>query len=124
MNKHDEIKELNRRISKLEAEVETSLSELKEFQRNCDTKRSKLQGLKDRVKKLTPKDIVVSDHARIRWFERCCGFSIEEVDAKILNDSLKRCIETLGDGKFPTGDGFIAVVKNNKVVTLHEGNGK
>lgn len=58
----------------------------------------------------------VSEHAILRYIERVMEVNIDEVVSKIMVIAPKVAI--VGDGNFPVGNGCIAVVKNNAIVTI------
>lgn len=70
----------------------------------------------ERIKVLLA-DVVISEHAIIRYVERVMGINIEEVKSKILSAQTKNIIENLGDGRYPIEGGFIAV-RDNVIVTV------
>lgn len=60
----------------------------------------------------------MSEHALLRYIERVYGIDMDELRALILSDTLVRCADTLGDGRFPVAPGIKGVVKNRVVVTI------
>ena len=78
-----------------------------------------IKELEERISKLTEcAQIIVSEHAMLRYFERVGGFSLDEVNKIILSDNAIAMIREFGSGTFPTGNGFSVVVKNNTVVSV------
>lgn len=92
-------------------------------------------------------EIVVSDHAIIRYLERvkgvdvelikeaegittacdyeviCClkhahNIDINSIKKEILTDKLKEMISIIGDAKYPIGHGLRAIVRENTIVTI------
>jgi hypothetical protein len=68
------------------------------------------------------KDPIVSEHAMLRYFERCLGFDLELVKKDILAGSMCQIIRELPNGKFPqestAGQNFRVVAKEGVVVTI------
>jgi hypothetical protein len=64
------------------------------------------------------KEISITEHAMLRYFERVLEYDIEEVEGKIITNELKRMVDTLGgDGTYPVGD-FSVVMRNYRIVTI------
>lgn len=61
---------------------------------------------------------MVSDRAVVRYLERVVGVDVEALRREILHLNERVAVGELGDGKYPLGNGFRAVVKNNVVVTV------
>jgi predicted transcriptional regulator len=61
---------------------------------------------------------VVSEHAQLRYLERVQGLDLQAVQNAILTRPVVEAAMRMGDGKFPSGDGFRAVVRSNTVVTV------
>lgn len=64
------------------------------------------------------RQIEISDHAIVRYFERIGGLDIESVKQEILSDAECLLISSMGDGKYPIGDRFQVIVKNSTVVSI------
>lgn len=63
------------------------------------------------------RDLIVSDHAIVRYMERVADMDIESVKQGIV-ERIEGSVRAIGAGKFPLGDGLQAVVKDNVVVTI------
>ena len=114
-----ELKQLQTRITKLEAEHNAALEELRAVSRKESTLKSQLENLKQQVKalKMAMTDPIVSEHAMLRYIERVLGIDLEDLKARILTEEMKKQIFLFQSGTFP-GDGFKAVVKDNVVLTV------
>lgn len=69
-------------------------------------------------------ELIVSDHAVLRYLERVKGLDIKALRQEILTDELKSLHTRLGNGKYPieTGsDKGRAVINNNIIVTVEAG---
>lgn len=73
------------------------------------------------IAKLGKTDIIVSEHAILRYLERVEGLDLKEIQKKILTKKVKFGHKALGNGKFPEKN-FQVVIKNNVVVTVQTKN--
>ncbi|SEW21711.1 hypothetical protein SAMN05428988_3240 [Chitinophaga sp. YR573] len=62
-------------------------------------------------------NVIVSEHAILRFIERVQPLPPSEVAARILTPSLKNMVLTLGNGTYPVDD-FLVKVRDNIVVTV------
>ncbi len=67
--------------------------------------------------KYEPDELMVSDHAMVRFFERVLGYDIGKIKSEILSDQVKTLVDKLGCGKFPNGK-YHVVVKDKVVRTI------
>ena len=61
----------------------------------------------------------VTEHACVRYVERGLGVDMTELKEEIL--SKLGHPPNLLDGKFPMGEGLVAVVRKNRIVTIQKG---
>lgn len=81
--------------------------------------KTKIDSTEKEIAWLKNDNVVVSDHAVIRYLERVEGMEIHKIRTSILSERVINQIKELGDGKYPIGDGkFRAIVKNNTVITI------
>lgn len=66
-------------------------------------------------------EVIITDHAILRFLERTKLIDLNKIKNEILNDNVKKTIEILGSGKFSTND-VILVVKDKVIVTVLKGN--
>lgn len=113
------LKGLQTQIKKLESEISLIKGDISTKQRELNIKIKRLIELNIELHKLQEnKEIIVSEHAIIRYLERCRGLNIGEVIEEIKNDTIMDLYEKLGgSGVYPC-DTFKAVVKNNTIVTI------
>jgi len=112
------ITELNRKKKSIESEIE----EEKYKRENQDEKirklNSELYKVNKRINNLT-KNVVVSEHAIVRYMERVMGVDIQEIRDKILSDKFVKMVKELGNANYPIdGTTKKAVVKDNIVITI------
>lgn len=113
------LKGLQTQINKLESEISLTKGDISTKQRELNIKTKRLNELNTELRKLQGnKELIVSEHAIIRYMERCRGIDIGEVIEEIKNETITGLYEKLGgSGVYPC-DEFKAVVKNNIVVTI------
>jgi hypothetical protein len=65
------------------------------------------------------KAVTVSDHAMIRYLERVEGVNTNAtIRQKILTPQMSQLISQLGDGDYPTTEGFKLRVRKGTIVTI------
>lgn len=119
MNVAHLLKGLESQLHKAESEVALCKVELLSKQKEYDTLRKNLNIIKEKISKLTSNtEIIISEHALLRYVERVLNIDIEEISNSILTDQFKTLVYTLGDGKIPLNNDFTAIVKDNVVTTI------
>ncbi len=122
MNDTHILKQYNTQLSKIEADISVLKSELKIKNEELDSKKRSLKNLHLKIQELkTSKKLIISEHALLRYFERVLGFNLEDIQGKILTDSVSSLIEKLGtnSGQYPVKEGgFSIVIKDRTVVTI------
>lgn len=115
-----QLKQLQTRKYKLEIEVKELEREASESQKACSKARNKLDNIKKEISLLKEKEVIVTEHAVIRYLERVMGLDIDQVKKEILTTNLKCQLAMLnnGNGKYPIGNGCKAVIKDNTVVSV------
>ena len=73
---------------------------------------SEKKELQSRLKQLAPKQIKISDHALLRYFERFIEVDIAQITLHIISE--------LESSDYKTVDGLEAVIVNNSLVTLNK----
>lgn len=114
------LKQLQTRKAKLEVDIKELAKEVKAKQQEHDKAHRQLQAILREIQGLRDSEIVVSEHAIIRYLERAMEIDIEEIKSKILTSDNLIIIKNMGNGKYPisNGAGLKAVVKNNTVVSV------
>lgn len=114
-----ELKQLQSRKIKLEAEAQTLLEESKDYQRKYSKVCSQVYDIEKQIDGLKEKYIIITEHAILRYLERVEGFDMEKVKASILPNDVKTQIKAFnGNGKYPIGSGFQIVVKDGSIVSV------
>lgn len=93
-------------------------SEYKALVKDQQCLENKLRLIRDDKKRLKKREeVIVSEHALLRYCERVLGIDLEEIKHKLLPESTIDQIKTLKSGIFPSKD-LKLVVKNKIVVTI------
>ena len=118
INNSHKLKELNTRLQNAikyinEARDNLSQNEYYEQETIISTIRKEIKAIKN-------EDIIVSEHAILRYFQYVLGFNLQDIIKNLLTDELRYNINIIGNGKFPVenNEGVKAVVKDNVIVTL------
>lgn len=111
-----------KRLQTDKAETNNQLQDLRQTQQTLNEQASKLtlrlKSINKDIEKLTKKDVVVSEHALLRYIERVYGIDLEEIKEEILGDGRRSMIEFAKNGKFKIKDKHELVVKNSVVITI------
>lgn len=111
-----ELKQLQSRRSTALA----ALQELKKEQRALSVRTQTLVKYLDETNaqlEAATQDVVVSEHAVLRYLERVDGVEIDAI-AKRIADAVRPIVAKIGDGDIPLGNGVRAIVRNKCVVTV------
>lgn len=114
IKKQQHLKALQRRLIKAETDLQEAERERIQSSRNYDHHLKSANALKHQIKALSLVEIVVTDHALVRFMERAMDFDMEKIKERISQN----LGETVIDGKYPVEENLRAVVKNNTVVTV------
>lgn len=124
LGKDRELKGLHVQLANHEAELKVLQSKKSSVDKEIHTKVNLVKSIKTKIQELnkTNKESVkISEHAMLRYFERVLHFDLNEISEKILDTSVIKCIDTLGNGEYPNiNSEFKVVVRNNTVTTIIE----
>lgn len=114
------LKALQVRLNKLKESIDTSQSEIKVMTDSLNKLKSQRGNLEAEIKSLTTstKNLIVSEHAILRYLERVMEYDLSLIEQAILSESLKASYKTFGNGNYPVSDGVKAVVKDGVVVSI------
>lgn len=117
-----ELKALQTQREKALAELNAAKDEQKDTSKKVNDLLIKVKTLEGRIRGISEKaeangDIVISEHAYLRYFTRVLGFDLEEVKKEMISPLAEAAIKQFKSGLFP-GNGFKLKVKDNKVITL------
>lgn len=108
---------LNEVADQAKARVQEARAKAKEAQREAYRLEVHWRRLVDDLKKGKEYELVITDHAIVRYVERHLGFDVQEFVA-LMQKKLVPAAAVLGDGDFPLTDGLVAVVRNKTVITI------
>ena len=116
----EKIKHLQTRRDVLQIEIDQALSNKREIEQRLDIAVNQRKKIDDEIKQLgmISEEIIVTEHAMLRYLERALNIDLNGVKKAILTDSLLASIAVCRSGKFPIAQGIKAVVKNNVVITI------
>lgn len=120
MKEREEIKQLESIKNGLSAKLEGLRVQRGNIDKEIHSTNQSVNNLMEKIERLKQSgNLIVSEHAIIRYIERVLGINIEEVTNKIVPEEIKKQIEILGNGTYSVDDGeFRIVLKDNVVVTV------
>lgn len=107
------IKELKDKLKLINLSIRDSLEDKKKIEKELTELNLKINFLS--------KDLLVSEHALLRYIERILKIDIKEIESLILNNETKEIVKTFGDGTYPLTINNVnlkIVVKNNIIITI------
>lgn len=75
--------------------------------------------MSEQVPRYTAGGLTITDHALLRYLERCKGVDLEQIKTEMLPTRTADAISKLGDGTYTIHDRFTAVVRSGCVVTVY-----
>jgi len=120
LNTSHEIKKIQSQITSLRKEADAINSEIKVAKERRKGINDTVSVLNKRLKEIeransSTGELVVSEHAFLRYLERVKGMDLEKLQSEIVTDMLKNTVSTLGGtGSYPADleGSFKAVIKN------------
>lgn len=109
------LKSVRRALKQLHFEVDTLQEDIAEKQAIVTHKLDMIDTLEQRKAQLENEELIISDHAMIRYIQRVIGILEEDIKNRIFTDKLKAMF--IGDGKYKL-DGVEYVIKNNVIITI------
>lgn len=118
MNTHD-LKGLQVRLTKAEAESKSLLEEVKLLQKRASESENLANALRKQINDITDstKEIIISEHAYIRYFERVSKYDLDKLREIILPEKTIALIDQMGNGTYGV-NGFKVKVKDRTVITI------
>ncbi len=116
-----ELKQLQTRLSREQVKANDIRDEIAEQEKMLGLVNRRIKSLKSQIDALkSPEkgDLMVSEHAIVRYLERAMGFNIKDLENHIVDQDTRLMIKKMGSGNYPIQEGLKAVVKNNVVVTV------
>ena len=122
MDDHSVLKGLQAQKKRLREKADELRRQAKEINQSINHLSSKEKELDRNIAAIAKREIVVSEHAILRFLSRSMGINLDAVKKSILPDCVRAQIETLGDGQYPTPNGCKIRVVNRVVVTVLDDN--
>lgn len=113
-----ETKRLTTQKEKLKAEISSMKQQVSALSRTMSGHQKSIEEIDRQLEKLVTKEIVVTEHALLRYLQRGFEVNLEELKDKILSPTMIAQIDALGNGKYPIDGGLRAVVKDRAIVTV------
>ena len=119
MKEARKIKGLKSQLKIMEGDAEALKIEVANKQREYNAKLNAIKTIKEQIEKFeNNKNIKVSEHAIVRYFERVKGFDISDIEKEILTDEVLMLVEQLGGtGGYPNRN-FKVLMKDYTVTTI------
>jgi chromosome segregation ATPase len=112
------IKSLQVQITKIEEEIKNYNLQLQNIHLDITTKQQQIQKYQEELKKLkTSNDIIISEHAILRYIERVMKIDMVKLHSEIISKDFQNTLKNLGNGTYPYKNHLIKVV-DNVVVTV------
>lgn len=110
-----ELKSLESRLAKLKAEKEQADKDYAAAAGKQSNLAAQIQTLRQQIEtlKAAKQELIVTEHAIIRFMERAMGLDLGQIKEQILVASVKSA-----NGKYPITNGLRAVVRDGSVVTV------
>lgn len=121
MIKERMIKQLQTQLNKMVADYEALKIEIASKQQESAHKKQAITKLKQEMDNLdSKKEMYVSEHALVRYFERVKGFDIDQVKKEIISEGILQMVSVLGGtGEFPNENGYSVKMDNFRVATIY-----
>ena len=117
----EELKRLQSLLSMVQAEVSTLEEKDRILKNEINSKKVYINELFRKIRVLQNKksQLIVSEHAIIRYLERVVGMNSNEIIAKIIPEEVINWVKATGNGSYPVNNGeFRIKVKDGVVVTV------
>lgn len=111
-----QLKHFQTQRNEVEALYKNAKAKMVDAQREMEKYNLQMKNLDASISKLQ-NDIVISEHAYLRYFERVLGYDLEDVKNQIITAEVDQLIRQMGSGTYPT-DTHKVRVKDNTVVTV------
>jgi hypothetical protein len=112
------LKNLRSRKARLETEVGHLRIEYQDIGIKLRREEGKLAAVNRDIESLKTKELVVTEHAILRFLERKLGMNMSQVAQEIKASLPHGGAGEIMDSKIPTGEGCQAVIKDMTVVSI------
>jgi chromosome segregation ATPase len=111
------LEKYKRELKILEKKRNGVCSELNKLEKERMKLENEIYNLNTLINSLKIREIKISSHCMLRYFERILGYNLDEIKQNILTNKIKEQYFILGDGNYQNGN-FVLVIKNDTVITL------
>lgn len=117
-----ELKGLRTRLQAARAELESATAVLLRAQEQHIRAQSNLNQLQELIRRAEQEEteIVISEHAYLRWFERVKGVDLAAVRAEMLSPQTEAVIKKMRTCKVKTYHRMTLIAKNGTIVSVVE----
>lgn len=114
---HEELKALQVRRAKLEAEIRGMRGDIEMIETGIADRKAQIQSIDGQIKTMTEREPVVSEHALLRYIERVLNVDLEAIKGRILTEQNRKAIAFAGNCRIKS-EGVEFVVKDRTVVSV------
>lgn len=113
------LKSLQSRLEKEKAELGVIQRQINDLKENSKVHNQRISSILHQIKLLAEKDLVLTEHAKLRYLERVELIPIDQIEAKIITDELKRVWKIVGNAEIPIGIGeHTCTIKKGFITTI------
>ena len=115
-----EIKSLETRRNKLQTQRKMLNIEIQDKQKESNEMKMRINGFQKKIEQLKSQkndDLIISEHAMLRYIERVMGIDLQDLQDKILPKDKIQAVEAMGNCTYSLGEHKITV-KDGVVVTV------
>ena len=114
-----ELKNLQTRRAKLDLKSNSLSKEVSDLKKELSRYLNQISKIDIKIKELSNnKDIIVSEHAILRYLERKYSLNLDDIRAEIVSNTTRKLVYEFGSGKYPIGDSHKVIIKNNVAITV------
>jgi hypothetical protein len=117
------LEKYQRELKILEKKKGVIYSELNKLEKEKVKIENEIYNVNSLINSLKIREIKISSHCMLRYFERILGYNLDEIKQNILTPKIKEQYFILGDGNYQNGN-FVLVIKNDTVITLIDKDGE
>jgi predicted nuclease with TOPRIM domain len=117
MKNQHELKELQVRLTKLQVEIKNLEKDKSYIINEIIDKKNKLNSLRQKIKNLTIKEPIISEHAMLRYIERIMNINLDDIANRILTKENLEIIKLTGNCKIKS-EGIELIVKDSCVISV------
>ena len=114
------ITQLKARKRKIEEKLAAQKGELQAIHKVINEFNDELRKIKAEIQATENrnKELVITDHAIVRYLERVRGFDVEKCKEQMASKQVVEAIQKSGLKKYPIGKNLHLIIENGKIVTI------